>query len=121
MMVKQILALFLCVLICVSTVGAAEKGWFGFELEIAGEGFFLNPTLRAVRVASIVPQSPAAAQSIAAGDEIVQVENTEVPGKKANELKPLIQKQPGESVHLKLKRRNGEIYSVTLVAVKPPR
>lgn len=115
------LSLLLFALICASAASAGEKGWFGFELEIAGEGFFFNPTVRSVRVASIVPQSPAAAQSIAAGDEIIQVENTEVAGRKASDLKPLIQKQPGEAIHLKLKRRNGETYSVTLVAVKPPR
>jgi hypothetical protein len=44
-----------------------------------------------------------------------------VPGRKASELKPLIQKEAGESLHLKLKRRNGETYSVTLVAVKATR
>jgi C-terminal processing protease CtpA/Prc len=103
-----------------SMVTAGENGWFGFELKIAGEGFF-NPTVRAVTVTSIVPQSPAAAQPIAAGDEIIQVENTEVAGRKASELKPLIQKQVGETIHLKLKRPNGETYSVTLVAVKRAR
>lgn len=115
------LTLLLFALFSVSVAVAAEKGWFGFELEIAGEGFFLNPTVRSVKVASVVPQSPAAAQAIAAGDEIVQVENTDVPGRKASELKPLIQKHPGESLHLKLRRKSGETYSVTLVAVKEPR
>jgi C-terminal processing protease CtpA/Prc len=118
---KKISALLLFALLCTAAARAGEKGWFGFELEIAGQGFFLNPTVRAVRVVSVVPKSPAAEQSIVAGDEIIQVENTEVPGRKASELKPLIQKPPGESVHLKLKRRNGETYSVTLVAAKPPR
>lgn len=117
---KKISTLILLAMIWVAAASAGEKGWFGFELEIAGEGYF-NPTVRVVRVASIVPQSPAAAQSIAVGDEIIQVENTEVAGRKANELKPLIQKQVGESVRLKLKRKNGETYSVTLIAVKPPR
>jgi C-terminal processing protease CtpA/Prc len=117
--VKKISTLVLFALVAASAARAEEKGGFGFELAIAGEGYF-NPTVRAVKVASIVPQSPAAAQSIAAGDEIIQVENTEVAGRKASELKPLIQKQPGESLHLKLKRRNGEIYSVTLVAARKP-
>lgn len=107
-------------LVCASAARAGEKGWFGFALKIAGEGFF-NPTIRAVTVASIVPQSPAAMQPIAAGDEIIQVENTEVAGRKASELKPLIQKQVGETILLRLKRPSGETYSVTLVAVKPPR
>ena len=66
------------------------------------------------------PKSPAADKSIAVGDEIIQVENTDVPRHKASELKPLMQKAVGESLHLKLKRPNGETYSVTLIAAKRP-
>ena len=102
-----------------SSLLAAEKGWLGFELNIAGESFF-SLTVRSVTVASVTPKSPAAGQAIAAGDEIIQVEQTTVPGRKAWELKPLLQKQVGESVHLKLKRPTGETYSVTLTAVKRP-
>ena len=99
---------------------AGEKGWFGFQVKVHGDGFFLNPTLRAVVVESITPNSPAAQKSIAVGDEIVQVEDTPIAGRKANELKPLMQKQVGESLHLKIKRPKGETYSVTLVAIKSP-
>lgn len=118
-MKKLFLAVLSVTWIFTSTVGAGEKGWFGFELNIAGESFF-SLTVRLVTVASITPKSPAAAQSIAAGDEIIQIEETTVPGRKAWELKPLLQKQPGESIHLKLKRPTGQIYSVTLVAAKRP-
>jgi C-terminal processing protease CtpA/Prc len=120
-MMKRLAATILALtLVWPSTSKAAEKGWFGFELKIAGEGLF-NPTVRSVTVASIAPESPAAAaKSIAMGDEIVQVEETSVQGRKASELKPLIQKQVGETIHLRLKRRSGEVYSVTLVAAKNP-
>jgi C-terminal processing protease CtpA/Prc len=100
-----------------SMVAAGEKGWFGFGVKVAGEGFF-NPTVKSITVESIAPHSPASEQHIAVGDQITQVEGTEVSGRKASELKPLMQKQVGESVHLRLKRPAGEIYSVTLVAVK---
>jgi C-terminal processing protease CtpA/Prc len=116
-MKKLFLALLLLAFAFIAAAKAGEKGWFGFNLKIAGEGFF-NPTVRSVTVASIAPQSPAAAQPIAVGDQIIQVENTEVPGHKASELKPLMQKQVGETIHLRLKRPSGETYSVTLVAVK---
>ena len=118
-MKKLLLAVLSLTWIFASSLKAAEKGWFGFELNIAGESFF-SLTVRSVTVASIIPKSPAAAQSIAAGDEIIQVEQTTVSGRKAWELKSLLQKQPGESIHLKLKRPTGETYSVTLIAAKRP-
>jgi C-terminal processing protease CtpA/Prc len=104
-----------------SMAAAGEKGWFGFGVKVAGEGFFLNPTVRSITIESIAPNSPAAGQHIGVGDEIIQVENTEVPGRKASELKPLMQKQVGETVRLRLKRPTGETYSVTLTAAKAPR
>ena len=98
---------------------AGEKGWFGFEGSIKADGFF-NPTVVSATIAKVEPKSPAAEKNIAVGDQIVQVEDTDVPGHKATELKPLMQKQVGESLHLRLKRPNGETYSVTLVAIKRP-
>ncbi len=102
-----------------ASASAGEKGWFGFVGKVRGSGF-LNPTVSSVLVDSIVPNSPAAQKGVAVGDEIVQVEKTDVPGHKASELKPLIEKQVGETLHLKLKRPNGETYSVSMVAVKRP-
>jgi C-terminal processing protease CtpA/Prc len=102
-----------------SMATAAEKGWFGFGLKIEGSGF-LSLTIKSATVESIAPHSPAAEQHLAVGDEIIQVEETTVPGCRAWGLKSLMQKQVGESVHLRLKRPGGEIYSVTLTAVKNP-
>jgi C-terminal processing protease CtpA/Prc len=103
-----------------SVATAGEKGFFGLGLKVAGEGFF-NPTVKSITVESVTPHWPAAEQGVAVGDEIIQVENTEVPGHKASELKPLMQKQVGETIRLRLKRPTGEIYSVTLTAAKAPR
>jgi C-terminal processing protease CtpA/Prc len=116
-MKKLALAFLLLVFVCTGAT-AGEKGWFGFGVKVAGEGFFLNPTVRSITIESIAPHSPASKQHIAVGDQITQVENTEVAGHKASELKPLMQKQVGETVRLRLKRPNGETYSVTLTAVK---
>jgi C-terminal processing protease CtpA/Prc len=102
-----------------SSLRAAEKGWFGFGVTVAGSGYF-NPTVKSITVDSVAPHSPASEQRMAVGDQVIQVESTEVSGHKARELKALMQKQPGESVRLRLKRPTGEIYSVTLIAVKPP-
>lgn len=117
-MKRLLVGLFVgCLFLQVAAAG--EKGWFGFSTTIRLSGIF-PPTLASVTVDGVEPKSPAAEKSIAVGDEIIQVENTEVPGHKASELKPLMQKQVGEVLHLKLKRANGETYSVSLVAAKHP-
>lgn len=115
--------LFIAVLVSAAlahTVSAAEKGWFGFGVAIKGEGFFLNPILLSVTVDSVDAHSPAGEKGIAVGDEIREVEGTPVPRHRALELRSLMQKSVGESLRLKLKRPNGETYSVTLVAAKKP-
>jgi C-terminal processing protease CtpA/Prc len=97
-----------------------RKRVVGFGVTIKGEGFFLNPVLAAVTIDTVDAHSPAAEKGIAVGDEILQLENTPVPGHRALELRPLLQKSVGESLHLRLKRPNGESYSVTLIAAKKP-
>ena len=116
---RRLLPALLFLLLCGGVASAAEKGWFGFVLGVKGSGLF-NPTVHSVVVQAITPSTPAAGQKIAIGDEIVEVEGVSVPGRKANELKPLIEKKVGEVVHLRLKRANGENYSVTMTAVKRP-
>ncbi|MEY2506011.1 MAG: hypothetical protein QOH01_340 [Verrucomicrobiota bacterium] len=115
-------------LLCVLLVGAwtqlacaGEKGWFGFGVAIKGEGFFLNPILASATVDVVQPKSPAAEKGIAVGDEVLQIEGTDVPGTRALKLRPLMQKEVGQTLHLKLKRANGETYSVALVAATPPK
>lgn len=115
--------LFFCALSIVllpHALCAGEKGWFGFAVAIKAEGFFLNPVLVSVTVDAVEARSPAAEKGISVGDEIIQLENTEVRGHRALELRSLMQKQVGETLHLRLKRRNGEGYSVALIAAKRP-
>ena len=119
-MKKLFLAVFCLMCVFAVSLTAAEKGWFGFGVAVAGSGYF-NPTVKSITIESVVPNSPASEQRMAVGDQVIQVESTEVPGRKASELKALMQKKPGENVHLRLKRPTGEIYSVTLIAVKQPR
>jgi predicted metalloprotease with PDZ domain len=97
-----------------------ERGFLGFSVQVDGEGFFLNPTLRSATIASVSASSPAARAGIAPKDRIVEVEGHAVAGAKGNDLEPLLKKAPGQSLRLKLKRANGEEYEVTLVAVARP-
>lgn len=98
---------------------APEKGYFGFKIEAETAGFMLNPTVKRVSIKTVVPDSPAAGR-VAVGDEIIEAEGHAVPGAKALQLKPMLQKSPGDTVHLKLKRPNGESYYVEITAVKRP-
>jgi C-terminal processing protease CtpA/Prc len=102
-------------------LSAGEKGWFGFGVAVELEGFILNPTLKAVKLDTVEPKSPAAEKGLAVGDEVLQVEGTDVPGSKALKLKALMQKEIGQTLRMKLKRPNGESYSVTLTAAKSPK
>lgn len=98
----------------------SAKGWFGFLIAIESEGWALNPAVRSATVREVVAGSPAAAHPIAAGDQIVEIDGQAVTGRKARELQPLVEKAVGEQLDLKLKRPNGEIFSVKLVAVARP-
>lgn len=112
-------AALLTVLLATGSAAAPEKGYFGFKVKPEMTGFMLNPTVKRVLVAAVTPGSPAAGR-VGVGDEIIEAEGQTVPGAKALQLKPMLQKTPGETVHLKLKRANGEKYSVEIAAVKRP-
>lgn len=99
-----------------SAVWAGERGYFGFSLSIDGNGMFWNPTLRSVKIETVAPKSPAAEAGIVTGDEIMEVAGKPVPGAKGNALKAHVEKDIGQSLQLKLRRANGEVVSVTLVA-----
>ena len=95
---------------------AAEKGYLGFAVSVEGEGFFLNPTLKSVKVAKVVPGSPAEKAGISAGDTIVEIEGRAVLGAKANDLKPYMEREVGQTVRLGVKKPSGQVDQVTLVA-----
>lgn len=119
-MKRLLLGFIVTAFLHVAIAAAGEPGWFGFGVSVKGSGFFLNPTVEAVTIQSVVPKSPAAQHDIAVGDEVVQVEGTPVSGRKANELKPLLKKETGQVLHLRLKRVSGEIYSANITAAKRP-
>jgi C-terminal processing protease CtpA/Prc len=99
---------------------AEERGTFGVKLNVAGEGFFLNPTLKSVTVESVLPSSPAAGAGIAAGDQIIEADGHAVVGARARDLQPVLSKRIGESIRLRLRRANGEEYEASMVAVRRP-
>lgn len=99
---------------------AAERGYFGLATSVDGDGFFLNPTLRTVKVEKVVANSPAAKAGIVPGDYIVEVEGKPVAGTKANDLKPYMQREVGQSTRIAVKKATGEIVKIVLVAGPKP-
>lgn len=97
-------------------VSAGERGFLGIGVSVDGEGFFLNPTLKAVTIAKVVAKSPAAAAGIVVGDQIVEIEGRKIQGAKANDVKPYLEREIGQTVRLVLKKSSGEIQVISLVA-----
>jgi C-terminal processing protease CtpA/Prc len=93
----------------------APAGTFGFVAAIDADGIF-DPVLKTVTIQKVEPGLPAASAGIAVGDTIIEVEGKQVAGAKAKELEPLMRKQVGEVLRLKLRRASGESYTVSMVA-----
>ena len=83
-------------------------------------GFFLNPEVTALKIASIVPGMPAARAGIQTGDLITKVDGLAVAGSKATALKSHAEREVGQSLRLELKHANGQVYTVNMVAVPKP-
>lgn len=121
MMPAKVATLVSVVLAFASVALGSERGWFGMTAGVDGSGFFLNPTVKSATITKVVANSPAAEQKLAVGDEIVEVEGRAVAGSKAKEIQPLMQKSVGGTLHLRLKRKSGQLYSAALVAAPQPK
>jgi C-terminal processing protease CtpA/Prc len=109
-----------CLAFAGATHAQADKGWFGFKVNVDVDGIF-NPVLRSAVVIEIIADSPAAKGGMSAGDEIVGVEGIVIAGRPAKEVQALMQKHPGEKLRMELKRANGASYAADLIAVTPPK
>jgi C-terminal processing protease CtpA/Prc len=99
---------------------ARENGWFGFAVSVEVEGS-LSPTLRAAKIESVVPSSPAAVAGLVVGDAIVEVQGIVVAGAKAKVVRDAMQKSVGETLRLMITRGSSPPRTVTLTAAaKPP-
>lgn len=117
---KFAVTLALLLFVPVATGNAGEKAWYGFRVKIDTAGFVLNPTVRSAVIQKVLPNTPAADQHIGVGDEIIEAEGKVVSGGRALQLKPILSKQVGEVLHLRLKRANGEMYPAVLTGIKKP-
>jgi C-terminal processing protease CtpA/Prc len=93
-----------------------ERGQLGFSISVDGDGPFWNPVLKSATVAKVTPASPAASAGLVPGDQIVEVEGRTVAGAKARELEPLMARRPGERLSLRVRRADGSVQQLVLVA-----
>jgi carboxyl-terminal processing protease len=115
---RYLLAAFLAA--AMFSAHAGGKGYLGINIKVEGEGAFWNPTLKSVKVANVVPGSPAERAGITSGDLIVEVEGKQVLGAKTNELQPYMHREAGEQVKLVVKKPSGEVKPVSVVAGSMP-
>ena len=93
-------------LLCIASGAMAAKGKLGFTLQVSASGFF-SPTLEQIKVAAVTADSPAAAAGLKLGDYIVEVNGKPVSGAPARAMDSQFKSlQPGQRLHLKLKRGN---------------
>jgi predicted metalloprotease with PDZ domain len=116
---KEVLsfALSVCMVFCLSITQATAQqpsGKIGFSLKVQADGFF-NPKVTRIVVDLVEPDSQAQKAGLALGDELIKVEDIEVPGTDASVLKPHIKFISGKPKKLVFKRVNGQIYEATLV------
>ncbi len=109
-----------CVLFVAIPAHAGESGYLGISIKAEGEGAFWNPTIKSVKVAKVVPGSPAEAAGIAVGDSIVEIEGKQVEGAKASDLRPYMQREVGQQLRLAVKKPSGEVKTVSVVAGAKP-
>ena len=96
-----------------------KPGGFGLAVEVDVDGVF-SPTLRSVTVKSVSAGRPAAMAGIAAGDQIVEIDGKAIAGSKAKEMEKSMKKNVGETMNVKIKKPDGQILAMTLVASAKP-
>ena len=105
---KAILAIVITAL-CSTASASDKRASFGFATSIEASGFFLNPTLQKVWISKITPDSPAERAGAAVGDVILTMNEKDVPGASAKEMKSLMGSfKPGDHLLLKVERDGKE-------------
>jgi C-terminal processing protease CtpA/Prc len=112
--------LLLSLVLATAGVQAGERGYFGFGLSVTTKGFFLNPEVSELKIAKVIPGTPAERAGILVGDVIVLVDDMPVLGNKALHLKARAAKDVGQTIRLALRHPDGKAYSVSMIAIPHP-
>lgn len=92
----------------------------GFAVQVSTDGFF-STTIAKVAVTQVSPDSQALAAGVAAGDEIVKIQDIPVPGNSATKLKEHMDFVPGVPKKIIFKRLNGSEYEVIFTRAATPK
>jgi len=112
----QIIFIGLLMIIASGCAMAGEKGYLGISLSVDGDGFFLNPTLKTVKIDKVIANGPAAKAGIEAGDLLLEVEGKKVVGSKSRDMLPYMNREVGQTVHLAVQKSSGEVRQFEVVA-----
>lgn len=119
-MKRMILVVWLMFLLPIAWAGASGA-WFGVQLGVEANGAADDPLITSVTVKGIAPGSPADHKDIQKGDQVLAVDGHLLAGSKPTDVALLIHgKQPGDKVDMKLKRADGSLHEVVLVAIAKP-
>jgi len=112
----QVILIGLLMIIASGGAMAGEKGYLGISLSVDGDGLFLNPRLKTVRIDKVITNGPAAKAGIEAGDLLLEVEGKKVFGSTARDLLPYMNREVGQTVRLAVQRSSGEVRQFEVVA-----
>ena len=98
----------------VQAAASQVSGRIGFSLNVQADGFF-KPKVTKITVNQVEAGSQAQLAGLAIGDELIKVQDIEVPGADASLLKPHMEFVQGKPKKLVFKRANGQIYEATLL------
>lgn len=100
---------------CLSYAGSPK---LGLAVSVEGEGFFLNPLVTKILVTEVRKSSLAEGAGIRAGDIIIKIDGQNVIGRRARELRPLMNFNPGETRTLRLHHVDGTEFDARLTNPK---
>jgi C-terminal processing protease CtpA/Prc len=83
----------------------------GFSVQVSTDGYF-SSTVAKVAITQVSADSQALAAGVVAGDEIIKIHDTTVPGNSASKLKEHMDFVPGVPKRITFKRANGTEYDV---------
>ena len=104
--------------LCLAQIAFAGEVKVGLQIEVEGEGFFLNPIVTRINVTGVQPESLAAKAGIVKGDEITSIEGQIVKGRRAGDLKAYMQFGAGESRTLSVRHADGGSFEAKLTKPK---
>ena len=101
------LAVFFFLVLVFACPSYAAGPKLGFAVSVEGGGFFLNPVVTKILVTEVEKASLAEAAGMSAGDIIIKIQGQDVIGRRAWELRTLMDFKPGETRTLRLRHLDG--------------